>query len=243
MKKIIVKTQEIYMLKRMIASLAMTVALLLPATTIIAGELPKGFVYLDDMIPDVQIDLRYYGQNNFLGQPVDGYKQKKCIISKQAAVALKKVQDDLKRFGLGIKVFDAYRPQQAVDHFVRWAKDIKDTKMKHIFYPDVAKKDLFKLDYIARRSSHTRGSTVDLTLISIIGKNKGQELDMGSCFDFFGKLSWPTNQSIQPQQRANRMLLQTLMVKHGFTPYHCEWWHFTLKNEPFPETYFDFPIQ
>lgn len=207
------------------------------------NKLPGGFVYIRDVIPNIQVELRYYTTNNFIGRRIAGYESPKCIITCQAAEALQKVETDLNKFGLGLKLFDAYRPKRAVTHFVRWAKDIKDTKMKSTFYPDVAKKDLFKLDYIADRSSHSRGSTVDLTIISTHGPDKGNALDMGSEFDFFGTISWPTDKTIATQQRANRMMLQIVMVKHGFVPYPKEWWHFTLKNEPFPNTYFDFPVK
>jgi len=144
---------------------------------------------------------------------------------------------------LELKIYDAYRPQRAVDHFVRWAKDHKDRKMKARYYPDVVKKDLFKKGYIAKRSGHSRGSAVDLTIITRVSGRNTEELDMGSVFDFFSPLSWPGNSSISPSSRAHRMLLQTLMKKHGFKPYSREWWHFTLKDELFPKTYFNFPVE
>ena len=203
--------------------------------------LPAGFVYLKATIPSIQTDIRYAGSHNFVGKPVDGYLKPRAILTKKAADALAQIQAELKPFGLGLKVFDAYRPQRAVNNFIRWAKDLDDTKTKAEFYPDVAKKDLFKEDYIADRSSHTRGSTVDVTLVSLTGKK--QELDMGTPFDFFSPESWPTYPRLTPNQRANRMLLHITMIKHGFTPYPQEWWHFTLANEPFPETYFDFPVK
>lgn len=205
-----------------------------------ATELPSGFVYLDDAIPDIAVELRYITKDNFLGTPVDGYEAPRCILSAKACQALKQVQEDLSVFGLGLKIFDAYRPQRAVDHFVRWARDIDDTKMKAEYYPDVAKKDLFREGYIAAKSSHTRGSTVDLTIISL---DSGHEVDMGSGFDFFGPISWPDHSRITPSQRAHRMLLQTLMHQNGFSHYDREWWHFTFKKEPFPDTYFDFPVR
>lgn len=205
-----------------------------------AAELPPGFVYLDEAIPGIAVELRYITDNNFLGTPVDGYEMPRCILSTPASQALKQVQKTLKGFGLGLKVFDAYRPQRAVDHFVRWARDIQDTRKKAEYYPDVDKKNLFKEGYIAAKSSHTRGSTVDLTIISL---DSGKELDMGSGFDFFGPPSWPDNPDMSPSQRAHRMLLQTLMHRHGFSHYAQEWWHFTLKEEPFPDTYFDFPVR
>jgi zinc D-Ala-D-Ala dipeptidase len=219
------------------------IALFLFTTVATARDLPDGFVYVDTVITDIVVDLRYGTQNNFVGRPIDGYLSPRCILTKQAANALKKVQLDLKAFGLGLKVFDAYRPQRAVDHFVRWAKDLSDTKMKAIYYPNVDKKDLFKKKYIAHKSSHSRGSTVDLTLVDICSQGKPKELDMGSGFDFFGPVSWPSDLSVGAASRAHRMLLQRLMMGHGFMPYTQEWWHFTLKDEPHPHTYFDFPVQ
>jgi len=205
-----------------------------------ASSLPEGLVYIKDVIPEIAIELRYYTEDNFVGERIDGYLKPKGILSKQAALALKKVQIDLKAFGLGLKVYDAYRPQSAVEHFVRWAKDLKNIEKKEKYYPDVQKKDLFTEGYIAAKSSHTRGSTVDVTIITL---NSKKELDMGSGFDFFSPKSWPSNPDIVPGQRAHRLLLQASMGKHGFKPYEQEWWHFTLGNEPFPEKYYNFPIQ
>ncbi len=205
----------------------------------VAATLPQGFVYARDAIPDVIIESRYHSENNFIGRPIDGYVKPRCILTKQAAQALRNVQTELKTFNLGLKIYDAYRPQRAVDHFVRWAQNLGDTTMKARYYPDIAKKDLFKKGYIAKRSGHSRGSTVDLT---IIGDND-IELDMRSGFDFFSPRSWPDNPTISSSSRANRMLLQTLMKRHGFTPYSREWWHFSLQKEPFPKTYFNFPVE
>jgi len=207
------------------------------------SELLKGFVYVKDVIPGIQVELRYSGNDNFVGRRVDGYVKPRCILTKQAAHALRKVQHELKRFGLGLKIYDAYRPQRAVQDFVRWATDPKDTKMKKRFYPTVKKRNLFERGYIAKKSSHSRGSAVDLTIVSLKAPSFGTELDMGSIFDFFGAQSHAANQSIGPGPRAHRLLLQTLMKKHGFAPYEKEWWHFKLRNEPYPNTYFDFPVQ
>ena len=211
------------------------------------GELPRplpaGFVYADEVIPDLRLDLRYAGSHNFVGKRIDGYLRERCILTREAAEALKKVQADLRPFGLGIKVFDAYRPQRAVDNFVRWARDTADTRMKAEFYPEVEKKDLFRDGYIAAKSGHSRGSTVDLTIVSINGVDPVNEIDMGSGFDFFGCRSWPDYTRIPPGARAHRMLLRMVMIKHGFQPYAREWWHFTLKGEPYPDTYFNFPVQ
>lgn len=214
-----------------------TYALLLSAY---AGGLPKGFVYVDDIIPDISIELRYAGNNNFIGQRIDGYESGRCIITADAAYALKRAQNELKLFGLGLKIYDAYRPQSAVDHFIRWANDTNDIKMKEQYYPSVRKSELFEKGYISRKSGHSRGSTVDLTLIDLAS---GDELDMGSPYDFFDEKSNALYNEISGQQKANRMLLAWVLIECGFFPYPNEWWHFTLKNEPFPDTYFDFVIE
>ncbi|OQX08674.1 MAG: peptidase M15 [Desulfobulbaceae bacterium A2] len=213
------------------------------AAQTVPAELPPGFVYLDTVVADVRQDLRYATAQNFIGEPIDGYHGSRVILTREAAAAVAGVQDDLRPFGLGLKVFDGYRPQRAVDHFVRWAADLNDTRMRAEYYPDVDKKDLFKEGYIAERSSHSRGSTVDLTLVALIGDQAGEELDMGGSFDLFSPRSWPTSEGVSPPARAHRLLLHTLMVKHGFTPYAQEWWHFTLKAEPFADTFFNFPVQ
>ena len=212
--------------------------LLLPSIVLAS---PPGFVEVRHTVPGVVVELRYLGADNFVGLPIDGYQADKCYITTEAAAALAAVQSELSAFGFGLKVFDAYRPQRAVDHFVRWAEDLDETVMKAKYYPGVEKKHLFRDGYIAARSGHSRGSTVDVTLVSLDPANPG-ELDMGTGWDFFGPESWPGNLEVTPQQRANRMLLQSLMVKHGFRPLAEEWWHFTLVDEPFPDTYFDFPI-
>lgn len=204
------------------------------------SQVPEGFSYLSDIDSTIQTELRYITSNNFIGRPIDGYEKNTVIISTSAAKALHLVQEKLSEFGLSLKVFDAYRPQQAVDHFVRWAKVLNDTLKKQEYYPNVAKKDLFKLDYIASKSGHTRGSTVDLTIVDI---KTGKEIDMGSSWDFFGTPSHPHYPNITKQQRVNRLLLRNLMIEAGFKPYSKEWWHFTLQDEPFPKTYFNFPVK
>ena len=219
-------------------------AALLAVPAVLANErpaLPDGFVYLDHAVPDLVMDLRYITEHNFVGEPIDGYRHGHAVLSVPAADALAKVQAALRPFGLGLKVFDAYRPQRAVDHFVRWGTDLGEQRTKPHYYPDVDKQDLFKEGYIAARSGHSRGSTVDLTLVSRDENGRVLELDMGSPFDFFGPVSSPHSPQVHAQQRANRMLLHKLMRAHGFTPYALEWWHFTLENEPWPDTYFDFP--
>lgn len=206
-------------------------------------QLPEGFVYVDKVIPNIVIELRYYTEHNFVGERIDGYLKPRGILTKEATTALLQVQEELKPFGLGLKIFDAYRPQQAVDHFLRWANNLEDTRTKPEFYPNINKNALIKDGYIASRSSHSRGSTVDLTIVSIQSETQDKELDMGTGFDYFGPESWPLFPGLTPSQRAERMLLQILMKKHGFTFYPEEWWHFTLRNEPFSETYFNFPVQ
>ncbi len=203
-------------------------------------KLPKNFCYLSEVDPTIQTELRYFSNNNFIGKPIDGYKANKVIVTTKTAIALKKVQQVLTKFGLSLKIYDGYRPQQSVDHFVRWAKVSNDTLKKSLHYPDVYKKNLFKLDYIALKSGHSRGSTIDLTIVET---NSGKELDMGSSYDFFGVQSHPFFTKINKNQKVNRLLLRNLMLSNGFKPYEKEWWHFTLKNEPFPKTYFNFPIK
>lgn len=207
---------------------------------VVSQHKPEDFVYLLDLEPSIKIELRYFSNNNFIGQPIDGYHRSTIIVSKPTALALQKVQNDLEKKGLGLKIFDAYRPQQAVNHFVRWAKVLNDTLMKQSYYPDVPKSELFKRGYIASKSGHSRGSTVDLTLIAL---DSGNELDMGSPYDFFGLQSHPFYKKITDKQRNNRMLLRRVMLKNGFIPYENEWWHFTLRDEPFPNQYFDFPVK
>ena len=203
--------------------------------------LPEGFVYIDEVVPGVRQDLRYAGSNNFVGRPVIGYVGHRAILTKEAARALAGVQQDLKAFGLALLVFDGYRPQQAVDDFVAWSKDPYETRMQAEYYPKVEKRLLFPEGYIAERSGHSRGSTVDLTLAS--ANEPYNPLDMGTHFDYFGPESWPDYPGVIPQQRANRLLLQTLMQQHGFKAYAQEWWHFTYENEPFPDRYFNFLVE
>ncbi|MFC5700288.1 M15 family metallopeptidase [Cohnella faecalis] len=203
-------------------------------------ELPKGFVYLDEAIPTAIFDIRYYGDNNFVGARIDGYKAPYAILTSKAASSLKSVSDELAKKGYRLKIFDAYRPQKAVDHFIRWSKDAKDTKAKKSYYPNVAKKDLFKLGYLASKSGHSRGSTVDLTLV--IAKT-GEEADMGGSFDFLDPVSSHGTKKITAKQTANRTLLKKAMEKHGFKSYSKEWWHYTLRSEPYPKTYFNFNVE
>ena len=217
------------------------------------------FVEIAEMIPDAILEIRYHTTYNFVGARIDGYEQPTALLTREAAEALLAVSDDLKKQGYRIKIFDAYRPQCAVDHFVRWAADITDTLMKPYFYPDLDKSVLFEQEYIMEKSGHTRGSTVDLTLFDMTTE---REVDMGGTFDWFGPESHPdfcgdpdaavfngdnhespAGRSITAEQFANRMILREAMVRHGFKALDSEWWHFTLKDEPYPDTYFIFPVR
>ena len=217
------------------------------------------FVTLTDAVPDAILEIRYFGTYNFVGQRIDGYEEPTALLTRQAAQALKAVSDEVRAQGYRLKIYDAYRPQRGVDHFVRWAADIADTAMKPYFYPDLDKSVLFDQEYIMAKSGHTRGSTVDLTLFDM---QTEKELDMGGTFDWFGPESHPdfcgnpetgeytgdnskspAGRSITAVQFANRMLLRKAMLNHGFKALDSEWWHFTLRDEPFPDTYFTFPVR
>jgi len=221
------------------------------------------FVSIADLDPTIIVEMRYYGIHNFVGTQVHGYDAPKCYLTWPAANALVKVQAELKAMNLSLKVYDCYRPQRAVDHFVEWAKDLNDTKMRKEFYPTVDKSRLFLDGYIAEKSGHTRGSTMDLTVVPLpAGENEvykdgdplrectlpveqrftDNSLDFGTGFDCFDLASHRYNPAISGQHRGVRQLLQTIMDKYGFKGLEEEWWHFTLKNEPFPNTYFNFPI-
>lgn len=200
----------------------------------------SGFVAITDVVPDVILEIRYFGTYNFVGTRIDGYKAPVALLTKVAADSLRAVSEDVMKLGYRIKIYDAYRPQCAVDHFVRWAADVADTTMRRYFYPNVDKSLLFEQEYIMEKSGHTRGSTLDLTLFDM---STEKELDMGGTFDWFGEESHPDYTGITPQQYANRMILRDAMLRHGFKPLDSEWWHFTLKDEPYPDTYFTFPVQ
>jgi D-alanyl-D-alanine dipeptidase len=204
-----------------------------------ASARPSTFVDAGTSVPGVVVDMRYAGSHNFVGRPIEGYEAPHCVLTRAAADALAAVARDLAARGLVLKVFDCYRPLRAVAYFVRWARDLKDQSAKAEFYPHVDKRTLFREGYIASKSGHSRGSTVDLTLARA---NDG-ELDMGTPFDFFSPKSWTGDSSVNAEQHANRMLLAATMQRRGFRGYAKEWWHFTLRNEPFPNNYFDFPVQ
>ncbi len=219
------------------------------------------FVTLTDVVPDAILEIRYFSTYNFVGTRIDGYLEPTALLTKEAADSLRAVSDDVKALGYRLKIYDAYRPQKAVDHFVRWAEDIPDTLMRQFFYPDLNKDVLFDQEYICAKSGHTRGSTVDLTLFDM---QTEKELDMGGTFDWFGPESHPDfcgnpetleytgsplqtsakgERSITAEQFKNRMILRQAMIRHGFKPFPTEWWHFTLCDEPFPDTYFNFPVR
>ena len=217
------------------------------------------FVTPTDVVPDAILEIRYFGTYNFVGDRIDGYLEPTALLTKVAADSLKAVSDDVIAQGYRLKIYDAYRPQKAVDHFVRWAENVPDVRMRDYFYPDLDKSVLFDQEYICLKSGHTRGSTLDLTLFDM---NTEKELDMGGTFDWFGPESHPdfcgnpetgeytgVNQMspkgrrITAEQFANRMILRKAMMRHGFKPFDTEWWHFTLKDEPFPDTYFTFPVK
>lgn len=246
--------------------LLMFVALCFPQMIHANGsdKMPDTFVDIQKVIPDVLMDIRYYGPHNFLGEKVDGYMAPKCYLTREAAEALARVQKDLLPYALTLKIYDCYRPQRAVNHFVRWAKDIDNHKTMKEFYPTVDKRNLFKDGYIDSKSGHSRGSTVDLTIVPLPAPPQqdyqpGQMLsecflpaahrfgdnsiDMGTGFDCFHELSHTENKNAAPWQKINRLLLKSLMEKHGFKNYDKEWWHYTLKNEPYPDTYFNFVIE
>lgn len=223
---------------------------------------PDDFVNLVTVIPEAQFDMRYYGAHNFVGTRIDGYEKPVCLLTKNAALQLKQVEDKLLPMGLTLKLYDCYRPQRAVNHFAKWATDINDTKMKTEFYPTVDKRNLFKEDYIAYKSGHSRGSTMDLTIVpvgskiphvdsskkyasctsSIDKRSPDNSLDFGTGFDCFSPIAHPSYQNISSQAKANRLLLNILMKDAGFRAIDSEWWHFTLINEPYPDTYFNFSV-
>ena len=243
----------------MIKHLVLSLAVMLAATTTQAQHADSRLVPLTDVVPDAILEIRYYGTYNFVGKRIDGYEQPTALLTKRAADSLRAVSDDVKQMGYRLKIYDAYRPQQAVDHFVRWSKNTRDTLTKQYFYPDLPKNVLFRQGYIAGKSGHTRGSTVDLTLVDI---QTGEDVDMGGTFDWFGPESHPDfcgnpvtgqytgnnrkspkGRTITAKQFANRMILRNAMLRHGFKPLSSEWWHFTLKNEPYPTTYFNIPVK
>jgi D-alanyl-D-alanine dipeptidase len=205
-----------------------------------AQERPASFVDAATVVPGLIVEARYAGTRNFIGTPIDGYERPICYLTREAASALAQVARDIEPRGLVPKVFDCYRPERAVRHFVRWARNLADVSRKAEFYPEVDKRNLFRDGYIAARSSHSRGSTVDLTLAR---RADGVELDMGTPFDFFSPRAAPSDRSVSAEAQANRALLAQAMRRRGFASYHKEWWHFTLRDEPFRDRHFDFPVR
>jgi D-alanyl-D-alanine dipeptidase len=246
---------------RSIIATAILVLALAPAH---ASERPRDIVDAAEVIPGLVLDMRYAGARNFVGRPIPGYVAEKCLLTRRAALALKRVQEDLRKKKLGLKVYDCYRPWRAVKAFVAWARDVPDQAMKPDFYPDVDKRALFRNGYISSRSGHSRASTVDLTIVPLGAaavtpvaasapiracapaqeeRAPDTSLDMGTGFDCFDQLSNTDNRRVGREARANRVLLRSLMSKHGFGNAPKEWWHYTLRGEPYPGTYFDFPVQ
>ena len=199
----------------------------------------SGFVLIGEFIPSVIQEIRYYTTYNFIGDRIDGYEEPVALCTREAARALKGVAAELFVQGYRLKIFDAYRPATAVKHFVLWGIEDADQRMKPYFYPDIDKTDTFTQGYIATKSSHSRGSAIDLTLFDMA---TGREVDMGSPFDMFSEVSHPSYTGITDEQYEMRMVLQRAMVRGGFVPYECEWWHFMLADEPYPDRYFDFPV-
>lgn len=227
------------MIRLLILALMLTLAPLADAHAR-SEQRPDIFVDAASIAPSLLVEARYATSHNFIGVPIDGYEKPICYLTRPAAAALALAVGDLEAQGLTLKVYDCYRPTRAVAHFVRWARDLGDVRMKAEFYPHVDKSTLFRDGYIASRSGHSRGSTVDLTLVR---RADGAALDMGTPFDFFSPRSWPSDRTISAQAQANRVLLTQTMRRRGFMPYDKEWWHFTLRHEPHPHTYFDFPVR
>lgn len=200
---------------------------------------PSGFVLLSDHVPGIVQEIRYFSTYNFVGDRIDGYEEPVALLTREAARALKRAAGELNAQGYRLKIFDAYRPVSAVRHFILWGIEDTDLRMKPYFYPELEKQVLFDKGYIAKQSSHSRGSTVDLTLLDM---RTGKELDMGGPFDLFSEISHPDSKKVTGEQYENRMLLQKAMTRNGFLPFDYEWWHFTLENEPYPDTYFEFPV-
>ena len=205
-----------------------------------AQTMPSEFVDAAKVVDGLVIDMRYFGADNFVGRRIDGYEAPRCLLTRPAAAALAAVRRDLAQRGLGLKVLDCYRPARAVAHFMRWARNTADVARKADYFPNIDKRELFRLGYIAERSGHSRGSTVDITLVRRAGD---PDPDMGTPFDFFSPKSWPDDVSVGESARRNRALLAAAMARGGFRAYAKEWWHFTLRNEPFPARYFDFPVR
>ena len=215
------------------------ITLLIFFSSFFNNNLEDGFVYLKDIDDSIIVDLKYYSNENFTGQYVEGYLSNNAILTKESALALSDAQDDFNKLGYSLILYDAYRPQRAVDFFVQWSNNSYDTINKRIYYPNIKKSELFELGYIAYKSGHSRGSTVDVSLIEI---STNKLLDMGTIFDYFGIESHTFFDDISEKQKSNRLILYEIMSNNGFKNYSKEWWHFTLKNEPY-QKYFDFLVK
>ena len=199
----------------------------------------SNFIVINDIIPEAIYDIRYYTDYNFVGERIDGYEEPLAILTKECANILKDISKELLNKGYKLKIYDAYRPVKAVDHFLRWSKDLDDARMKEYFYPNFDKKYLFEQGFLKKNSTHSRGSTIDLTLVDA---KTNEDIDMGGTFDFFGDISLPDYELLTKEQKENRKLLKETMLKHGFKQSKLEWWHYTLIDEPYKDTYFTFPI-
>ena len=226
--------------RRTMLRIAFIASLLVVPLVAQAQPRPDAFVDAATVVPNLVVDMRYFGADNFVGKRIDGYERPICILTKEATAALVKVARDLEPRGLALKVFDCYRPARAVAHFVRWAQNVADVARKAEHYPTLDKRNLFRDGYIAARSGHSRGSTIDLTLAR---RADGAELDMGTPFDFFSPRAAPSSREVSAEAQTNRAILAQAMRRGGFVPYVREWWHFTLRAEPFPDRYFDFPVK
>ena len=250
-------------MRRAGAALTIAAALALAAPAAAQEKAPAGFVSLKAEVPSIVVEMRYLTAHNFIGRPIRGYRDPLCIVTRETAEALFKAQEAVRAQGYTLKVYDCYRPQRAVDDFVAWGKRLRDQRMKAEFYPRVDKRDVFKDGYIATKSGHSRGSTVDLTLVRRpparqeryrrgdrlrdcaaprAKRFRDNSIDMGTGYDCFDPLSHPFNARVKGKQRANRMILRRAMLAAGFKGLETEWWHFTLRDEPYPETFFDFPV-
>ena len=214
------------------------VGYLVPAWADTISTDKSGFVQISTVIEDAAYDIRYYSPNNFTGGKINGYKAPRAYLTKEALAALAQAAEDLRAQGYRLLIWDAYRPQKAVDNFVAWINDPVNPGDKS-FYPTLEKSDLLAGDYIMAKSGHSRGSTVDLTII----KKDGGFVDMGGTFDLFSEISHPDYKKISKKQKKNRQILRDAMLKAGFKPLESEWWHFTLKDEPYKDTYFNFDVE
>ncbi len=224
---------------------AASLALLLACAACSPAE--PHLVSLAEVAPDIAIDMRYATANNFVGAPIDGYQAPRCLLTRAAAEALGAASGELAPTAERLVVFDCYRPQRAVDHFVRWAADLSADETRTKYYPRVPKAELFERGYIAEQSGHSRGSTVDIGLLRrVSGGSDGIRwlaVDMGTDYDFFDPRSHTESPAVSPSQRANRLRLRQLLERHGFSNYPQEWWHFTLQDEPYPDRYFDVVVK